>query len=245
MKRAGFTLTELLTVVAIIALLASIMVPSFASVMDLARETSCKNNLSVLSKAVQGYLSDNDDFLPCNYTQGQWQEVKDSYHADEEDLLEGTDSTMRWWCNRVLGYGVQRAKTFVCPGDKERAAYGAIVQCGYGFNDTLTDPEGDGGDGVRSIHEIKDRERTVLVGHCSDWSEEPAISSEQMQVKFWPQGHVRRYDQEAQSRLGRNTFITADGSLLTATYSEAARLKDGDEYILFRNNAVDALEDND
>ena len=65
-SRRAFTLAELLVVVGIIGLVMSILAPTFISVTDLARETTCKNNLSLLSKAAFGYMGANADVLPKN-----------------------------------------------------------------------------------------------------------------------------------------------------------------------------------
>ncbi|MDP6044850.1 MAG: prepilin-type N-terminal cleavage/methylation domain-containing protein, partial [Phycisphaerae bacterium] len=44
-KNTGFTLVELLVVIALIALLAVLLVPSFSGVSRVANRTTCANNL--------------------------------------------------------------------------------------------------------------------------------------------------------------------------------------------------------
>jgi prepilin-type N-terminal cleavage/methylation domain-containing protein/prepilin-type processing-associated H-X9-DG protein len=51
MKRTGFTLVELMVVIAVIALLAAIVLPSMSSVYSLARATICRGNLQRLGNA--------------------------------------------------------------------------------------------------------------------------------------------------------------------------------------------------
>ena len=58
----GFTLIELLVVIAIIALLVSILIPSLARAREMAREVSCKAQLSAFGKALAMYLARNDAY---------------------------------------------------------------------------------------------------------------------------------------------------------------------------------------
>ena len=64
MRRQGFTLIELLVVIAIIALLVSILAPSLTKIMDTAKHTQCKTNLSALRKTMLGYSSENNGEYP-------------------------------------------------------------------------------------------------------------------------------------------------------------------------------------
>jgi len=58
-SRSGFTLLELLTVVAIIAILAAILFPVFKSVKDNAKKGACTTNLHDIASAMQQYKLDN------------------------------------------------------------------------------------------------------------------------------------------------------------------------------------------
>jgi prepilin-type N-terminal cleavage/methylation domain-containing protein len=63
---AGFTLVELLTVIAIIAILTGILLPVFATVRENARRTACISNLQQIYAGVKQYDLDNrryPDFL--------------------------------------------------------------------------------------------------------------------------------------------------------------------------------------
>ena len=63
-KSSGFTLVELLVVVAIICLLAAILFPVFATVREKARQAACASNLKQIGLAVLQYLQDNDETYP-------------------------------------------------------------------------------------------------------------------------------------------------------------------------------------
>lgn len=64
--RRGFSLIELLVVVAIVALLMSILLPSFKRARDQGRETLCKSFLKQLAAASALYQNDQKGYLPGN-----------------------------------------------------------------------------------------------------------------------------------------------------------------------------------
>ena len=65
LARGAFTLVELLVVIGIISLLASIMVPSLAAAKSQARKTVCAVNLRHLNQAFMMYLTANDwEYFP-------------------------------------------------------------------------------------------------------------------------------------------------------------------------------------
>ena len=62
----AFTLTELLIVVSIIAILASIMAPSLGNAKRMAQSAACMANLLSLAKSMGQYHADNDEqFWQC------------------------------------------------------------------------------------------------------------------------------------------------------------------------------------
>jgi prepilin-type N-terminal cleavage/methylation domain-containing protein/prepilin-type processing-associated H-X9-DG protein len=60
----GFTLMELLVVLAVIATLAGLLLPALAQVQERARQTTCLSHLQQLSKAHLLYLQDWDERFP-------------------------------------------------------------------------------------------------------------------------------------------------------------------------------------
>ena len=60
----GFTLIELMIVVAIIGILAAVAIPKFADLIDRAREASTKGNLSAVRSAVSIYYGSEEGVAP-------------------------------------------------------------------------------------------------------------------------------------------------------------------------------------
>jgi len=67
---AAFTLVELLIVVAIIALLLSLLTPSLGKARNLTRVAICGSNLSVTGRAITLYMSETEVDEPWWYTNG-------------------------------------------------------------------------------------------------------------------------------------------------------------------------------
>ena len=63
-KRAGFTLVEILVVIAIIGVLAALLFAVFSRVREKGRSASCQNNLRQIAMAMQQYVGDNDGIFP-------------------------------------------------------------------------------------------------------------------------------------------------------------------------------------
>lgn len=65
-SRSGFTLVELLTVIAIIGILAGILIPVIGAARQSARISVSQGNLRQLGMAVQIFVADNKRTLPVN-----------------------------------------------------------------------------------------------------------------------------------------------------------------------------------
>lgn len=77
----AFTLIELLTVIAIIGVLAAILIPTIGRVRESAKSSRCTNNLRQVGIAIQGYVSDNKGSLPPG---GAW--LKPRFDADPRNF---------------------------------------------------------------------------------------------------------------------------------------------------------------
>jgi prepilin-type N-terminal cleavage/methylation domain-containing protein len=74
MTRRGFTLIEILVVIAVIAILAAILFPVFAKAREKARAASCMANLLNIGMGLRLYAQDHEGYYPpgMNNLQSLW-----------------------------------------------------------------------------------------------------------------------------------------------------------------------------
>ena len=65
-KPKGFTLLELLIVVAILAMLLGMLMPTLQKAIEIAEDVMCKTNQNSIRQALSMYAKDHDEYLPCN-----------------------------------------------------------------------------------------------------------------------------------------------------------------------------------
>lgn len=96
MKKHPFTLTELLVVISIIAILAGLMLPALNRSRISALATACSSNLKQVGASFTLFANDNEDKLPpadFGGTLGTPGTQSDS----EEALLQSTGATRPWY----------------------------------------------------------------------------------------------------------------------------------------------------
>ena len=97
-KRSGFTLVELLVVVAIVAILASMLLPALGRAKAKARSIQCLSNLNQLSLAVRMYAGDHSGAFPYNFGS-----------ADTRKSIG--DGTYLNWANNVMSWELDSDNT--------------------------------------------------------------------------------------------------------------------------------------
>jgi prepilin-type N-terminal cleavage/methylation domain-containing protein len=88
LARRGFTLIEMLVVIAIIAILAGILLPVFSTVRERGRQATCKANLSQLALAEEMYRQNNGNERPIWLSQ-----LYPAYVSAEKVFICASDTT--------------------------------------------------------------------------------------------------------------------------------------------------------
>ena len=114
-SKSGFTLIEILVVIAIISILAAILFPVFARARENARRSSCMNNEKQFAIASLQYTQDYDERLPPSYN--------------------ARTSTADLWMNIIEPY-VKNKQIFFCPSASGLNPSGSLTvsNVAYGWN---------------------------------------------------------------------------------------------------------------
>jgi prepilin-type N-terminal cleavage/methylation domain-containing protein len=94
-QQGGFTLVELLVVIAVISILAGMLLPALENARDSALQISCLSNLRQINMSMGAYASDNDFYYPAmrNSVKGPWNDPRRELIVDEYMQAAGTDAT--------------------------------------------------------------------------------------------------------------------------------------------------------
>lgn len=115
-QRRAFTLTELLVVISIIAVLASLLLPAIGLVKGMARQTSCASQMRQLGLAMIGYAGDfNGQLTPMFYSPPMAQLTWDDLLAAGE--YDGRSLPQAVLDDVCIPYSASGKSIYTCPED--------------------------------------------------------------------------------------------------------------------------------
>ena len=223
-KLRAFTLIELLTVIAIIGVLAALLVPVIGSVRAQARAAQCASNLRQIGMGILGYANEHGGNLP------QVAHVGGSGFEDASWIR-----TLRPWLGNA-------DSVRICPSDRYAADLkGLRDSSSYVLNDLVFTYPGDGDDGfggvgtpraLARLDRVRQPSRTLFATVINDDRWPRALTADHIHADGWtnwpaiiadisPDIH-RAVGRSAAKDSGRSNYLFGDGHIKTL---EATALK--------------------
>jgi prepilin-type N-terminal cleavage/methylation domain-containing protein len=113
-RERGFTLMELLVVLAIIALLAALLLPTLARAQEHARRANCISNLKQVSLALKLYAQEHEDRYP-------W------HTLPSDEGTYGSAAAAAWRNFMAASNELVTPRILVCPSDRTTAGNSAFT----------------------------------------------------------------------------------------------------------------------
>lgn len=128
--RLGFTLIEILVVVAIVGILAALLLPAIGQVRESGNQVKCVSNLKTLSAALLIAAGENNGILPMAIDQSQL--------VDQRNWMNKVSNSVGRWSAYVANGGQPNSSIYNCPTTKRKGtgAWPATDPC-YGVNTSI------------------------------------------------------------------------------------------------------------
>ena len=121
----GFTLVELLVVIAVIGVLMALLLPLLGRAQEAARATKCASNISQIYKAIRIYTNHYDDLLPNLFAGLPFSDHAERYrksHFARSTDTAGNETPAGLWLLYTCGYA-EHHELFFCPNVPGRRRY--------------------------------------------------------------------------------------------------------------------------
>jgi len=137
----GFTLIEVLVVVAIVAVLASLLLPALSQAKAKAHAIACASNIKQLSLGWFLYADDNTDLLVNNHGIDETRARLENWVNSVEDWGTSDDNTnlASLTTGKLAPYLAESTDVFKCPSDHSIAANGPRIRT-MSMNSLVGDP---------------------------------------------------------------------------------------------------------
>jgi type II secretory pathway pseudopilin PulG len=145
----GFTLVEVLAIIAILSIVAATLLPALCATNDRSSRSQCANNLREVGVACNIYAAENNDFVP----QRSWPLYQYFWQASEAcRVAPGTTNITRGLYNLGLLWtakSVPNAAVFYCPS-RAKSVNGSYAYYATAPNTWPSTPVGSMDDNVRT-----------------------------------------------------------------------------------------------
>ena len=213
MKRNGFTLVEILVVMAIIGILSALLYPVFARAKARAHQVTCINNLKQLGEAIELYEQDYD---------GMVMPVRISDHAEWGHMWQDLVDKYIRQLKGIGGLNInEQGQIFLCPSAPlGTAIYGYKAAKTYGYNFYLNTSTQQG--------QIIDASRTLRITECSDQDPDDPYAVYGGGSWYAPMPDVARWHGQFDIYApgwhdGKNTVLWVDGHVDSMSRKEVMK----------------------
>ena len=224
-RRLGFTLLELLTVIAIVGILAAILIPVIGQALESARTAACSSNLRQLGMGIQLYTTDHKGMLPGGTNPfPDWSGATPWNGIIKPYLVPDQNSGWGWGGGQVF----QCPSCTITPANPDGTTYGANP---LAMMDIMW-----GGGWRVSYNSIRNPTKLILLMDAAQWPDGgvgvtlydiPNVGSGSLTAPMQQGADSDGVNPQRTYRFrhGSNkaNFLYADGSVRTQTWSDLTR----------------------